>query len=276
MLERRSILCCAGMLIAWMMSAGVRAEPVTIPAGDVALTSELLTPPGPGPFPAVIALHGCGGLYTKSGTRLTARHRDWSERLVAAGFAVLLLDSFTARGLTQICTGDHRPVTPALRADDVRHALAWIATQQRFDPKRIVLLGWSHGAMTVLWTLRPGFLDAGIKPVTAFAFYPGCREIARQADWRPSLPLTVLIGGADDWTQPAPCRDLAARTGFKYIEYPGAYHDFDAPGMPVHVRKRLSAVRSGEAHLGTDPAARAAAITEVMTTLERIKTSKAQ
>ena len=253
-----------------------RAETVTIPAGTVALTSELLTPPGIGPFPVVVALHGCGGLYTKSGSKLTARHRDWSDRLLDAGFAVLLLDSFSARRVSQICTGEHPPITPAMRADDVRHALTWLAQQKLADPRRVALLGWSHGAMSLLWAVRPGFLDGMIKPTLAFAFYPGCREIAKQPDWSSSLSLTLMIGGADDWTQPAPCRELAAKVGFRYIEYPGAYHDFDAPDMPIRVREGLRSVRTGQAHLGTDPAARAAAIVEVMTRLAPLKSGNGQ
>ena len=83
----------------------------------------------------------------------------------------------------------------------------------------------------------------------------------------PEGSLTLLIGGADDWTQPGPCRELAQRAGFKFIEYPGAYHGFDAPKSKVRVRKGLGAVKGGEAHVGTDPVARPAAIKEVMGTL---------
>jgi dienelactone hydrolase len=76
----------------------------------------------------------------------------------------------------------------------------------------------------------------------------------------------LLIGGADDWTRPGPCRELARRTGFRFIEYVGAYHGFDAPQSRVRVRRGLGAVEGGQAHVGTDPAARAAAIKEVMGT----------
>ncbi len=51
------------------------------------------------------------------------------------------------------------------------------------------------------------------------------------------------------------------------VIYPGAYHGFDAPNSKVRLRKGLGAVKSGEAHVGTDPTARAAAIREVMATL---------
>ncbi|RZI39087.1 hypothetical protein EGT07_30790 [Herbaspirillum sp. HC18] len=121
----------------------------------------------------------------------------------------------------------------------------------------------------MLWTIRPDFLGTPPPFKAAIALYPGCRAILRQKSWRPSVPLTILIGAADDWTEPGPCRELADREGFRFVAYPGAYHGFDAPNSPVRVRKHLGAVRRGEAHVGTDPAAREAAIAEIMETLAR-------
>jgi dienelactone hydrolase len=249
----------------------LQTEQVEITSGlraHGAFTALLAKPAGRGPFPAVVALHGCGGLIAKDG-RVAARETDWGERLVAAGYAVLFPDSFTARGIRQICTVHDRSITPEDRALDARAAADWLRRQPFIDPARIGLMGWSHGAMTVLWTVRPGFLADEPQFKVAIGLYPGCREIARQADWRPAIPLTVLVGSADDWTQPGPCRELAVRTGFRIIEYAGAYHGFDAPNSPVRVRRNLGAVRSGEAHVGTDPAARAAAIDEIMGLLSR-------
>jgi len=229
-------------------------------------TAELLRPTGAGPFPAIVALHGCSGLLNNQG-KLASRETDWVGRFLAAGYAVLFPDSFTARGLRQICTVKNRTIFPRDRADNVAAAAEWLAEQPYIDAKRLALIGWSHGAMTVLWAVRPDFMSAGPQFRTAIAFYPGCREVARLPDWNPRLPLTLLIGAADDWTQPGPCRALAERTGFRFIEYPGAYHDFDAPDRPIRVRTGLGAVKGGQAHVGTDPAARAAAIDVVMKTL---------
>ncbi len=240
-------------------------EQVTIASALVTkgpFTAQLLRPPGPGPFPAIVALHGCGGLFNRKG-ELARRETDWAERFLAAGYAVLFPDSFTARGLKQICTVKTRTIFPKDRADDVAAAAEWLGRQPFIDAKRLALIGWSHGAMTVLWALRPDFMAAGPQFRTAIAFYPGCREIARLPDWRPRLPLTILMGAADDWTRPGPCRELAQRAQFRFIAYPGAYHDFDAPGRRVRVRTGLGTVKGGRAHVGTDPAARAAAIDEV-------------
>jgi dienelactone hydrolase len=226
-------------------------------------TAQLLRPQGPGPFPTVIALHGCGGLFNREDD-LAKRETDWADRLVGAGYAVLFPDSFTARGFRQICTVHDRKIFPKDRADDVAAAVEWLAKKPYIDSKRLALMGWSHGAMTALWAVRQGFMGDGPQIKAAIAFYPGCREIARQADWHPRLPLTILIGAADDWTQPGPCQELAQREGFKLIAYPDAYHGFDAPNSKVRVRKGLGAVKGGEAQVGTNPEARAAAIKEAM------------
>ena len=267
--EHRGLLALSALMaMVIFASPGYALEPeeVTITsalASKGPFTAQLLRPEGAGPFPTVVALHGCGGLLNRDDD-LAKRETDWAKRLVRAGYAVLLPDSFTARGFRQICTVHDRTIFPKDRADDVAAAAEWLGQQPYVDSKRLALMGWSHGAMTVLWAVRPNFMATTPQFKTAIAFYPGCREIARQADWRPRLPLTILIGAADDWTQPGPCRDLAHHTGFTFIEYPGAYHGFDSPNSKVRVRKGLGAVKGGEAHVGTDPEARAAAIKEVM------------
>ena len=258
-----------GLLLAsaWTMMAvpdHASAQRIEFPATNTTLFGEFRRPAGPGPFPAVVALHGCSGLYGRDNASLSARHEDWAQRLVSSGFVVLFPDSFNPRGYREICTVKDRPIVPRDRADDAVAAARWLAAQPFIDANQINLLGWSHGAMTVLQTIRPRFLPAAPRFRAAIAFYPGCREIAKVAGWRPQVSLTMLTGGADDWTQPGPCRELAAATGFRYIEYPGAYHDFDAPNTPVRIRTGISSVKSGQVHIGTDLAARNAAIIEVM------------
>jgi dienelactone hydrolase len=264
---RKLMAICAVVLLA---APPANAETVEVPAGPLVLTADLAMPAGAGPHPVVLALHGCGGMHAPSGQRLNARHRDWNVRLLAAGFAVLTLDSFAARGQTEVCTLKDNEITPKVRADDVRAALGWLTSRPGIDAKRIVLLGWSHGAMTVLWSVRQGFLEGGNKPAAAIAFYPGCREIAALDGWKPVVPLTMLTGALDDWTPAPPCRDLAQRTGFDHIEYAGAYHGFDAPDTPLRLRTGLVRVAGGQAHVGTHPEARAASITAVMARLKKI------
>src|SRR5437667_6254776 len=71
---------------------------VEIPSDSGTLHAQLYKPEGDGPFPVVIALHGCGGLAGHS-EPVQARYRDWAEQLLKAGKAVLLPDSYASREL---------------------------------------------------------------------------------------------------------------------------------------------------------------------------------
>ena len=103
----------------------------------------------------------------------------------------------------------------------------------------------------------------------AVVFYPGCAEAARPPRVASSAPLLILQGAADDWTPPRSCHRLVDRAAdspypVELHLYAGAYHDFDAPDMPVRVRTDVPrAAASGGVHLGTDPAARTDALARV-------------
>ena len=84
-----------------------------IPAGSLGvLHAQLYKPDGDGPFPTVIALHGCGGFGGHSEPVLP-RYRDWAEQLLKAGNAVLLPDSYGSRELGPQCRVKERHVTRA-------------------------------------------------------------------------------------------------------------------------------------------------------------------
>jgi len=249
-------------------------------AAPIAIDALYYRPAGAAPAvgrPAVVALHGCGGLYrtTKGGGReLTGRHRARAEALVAAGYVVLFPDSLGPRGIRELCTVrfGERPLTAVDRRGDALGALQWLAAQPGVARERIALLGWSHGATATLASI-----DAGDALVRAFrerpgapaffraavAFYPGCSAAARSDRWRPATAVRVLIGAADDWTPAAPCEALGARARergwpLETIVYPGAHHGFDAPGGQVRLRTDVpNGVAPGKGvHVGADPAAR--------------------
>jgi len=214
-----------------------------------------------GPRPVVVALHGCGGLTTR-GT-LDARYVEYAARWNAAGWHVLLPDSFSARGKASICREPRgqRSVTVAMRRDDVNAALAWVARQPEVDPQRVALVGWSNGGSTVLRTIDdPGWTVA---PVAAVAFYPGCRDSIRRKDYAPAVPLLMLVGALDDWTPAASCEALAHQVHttpgapLELIVYPDSYHGFDGTAA---VRRRTdihNGVDRGGVHVGGNPEARA-------------------
>jgi poly(3-hydroxybutyrate) depolymerase len=56
------------------MAAG--PDPVEFRDGDLTLKGILYRPDGNGPFPAIVAMHDCGGLFNATGG-VGARYRDW-------------------------------------------------------------------------------------------------------------------------------------------------------------------------------------------------------
>jgi dienelactone hydrolase len=246
---------------------------VTFPshsADGAELTGFLLRPARNQTAPAIVALHGCGGLFDKDG-RMSARHGDWAQRFAAAGYVVLLPDSFGSRGLGSLCNTRERGVVPRDRGGDASAAADWLARQAFVDPERIALVGWSNGGSSVLWAVGGAHKPTQHEWRVAIAFYPGCRTPSISREWVPRFKPYVLIGSADDWTSPEPCRQLAERNAVLLIEYPGAVHAFDTPGLARRTRSGVaySARGDGNVEIGTDPKARSAAIKEVMTILDR-------
>jgi dienelactone hydrolase len=249
------------------------AETVTFPGSGVTLSALFYRPAGAGPFPAVVALHGCGGLNSPNG-ELSARHADWADRLVGSGFAVLLPDSFGSRGAGSQCRTTERVTRPsAERVADALAAKAYLQSRPDISAGSVTLLGWSNGGSTVLYAVEPGrgAPDGSPDFARAIAFHPGCRIPAGRGNWHARMPLLLLIGGADDWTPAAPCESLAAAAKtvgepVSLVVYPGAYHDFDYPNMPVHTTEGLAytAGGGGVAHSGTDPTARQDALHRVL------------
>jgi dienelactone hydrolase len=258
---------CAAVLPATAEGA---AERIEIKDGALTLRAMLYRPAGADRVPAVVALHGCGGLWTPSG-QITSRFDEWGQRLMASGFAVLFPDSFGSRNLGSQCTNPKRSVRASReRVDDANAARRWLQSQAWVNPDRVSLIGWSNGASTTLWTVNANGekADKGAAFHSAVALYPGCRELYAKA-WNTRIPTLLLVGGADDWTPPRPCQDMvahtqAAKAPVTIITYPGAYHDFDGTS-PVRVRKgrASSADGSGTVHIGSNEPARADVIKRV-------------
>ncbi|HXW49984.1 MAG TPA: dienelactone hydrolase family protein [Xanthobacteraceae bacterium] len=272
---RASAFALAAVLIS---SAAIAApEPVEIPNGDLTLHATLYRPDGPGPFPAVVALHDCGGLKQRPNTEAQL-YSVWANKLVADGFVVLFPDSFGSRGLGSQCRERHRTVHAwRERVADANAARLWLQAQNYVRADHISLLGWSNGAVAALWTVRlttlPHAETADFR--SAVAFYPSCQRL-QQAAWSARVPTLILIGGADDWTPAAPCQQMVAdahgrSARVQIIVYPDAHHEFDRENSPIRVRTGLvnTVDPSGIAHGGTNPAARGDAFTRVPQWLAR-------
>lgn len=217
-----------GLLGAFQLAAisSTAAEQVKFPAAvlpgitaPAMLAANITKPDGPGPFPAVIVLHDCGGINGKD--------RDWAKRLASWGYVAILPDSFGSRGQGSLCT-DVEKVGAQQRVQDTIGTGEYLATLPYVQKGKIAVLGFSHGG----WTIQKGVQEDarwgayGIKG--AIAYYPYCTA---PQDRNVALPLRILIGEKDDWTPSDRCRAvIAAAKNPALIEmtvYPDAYHSFD-------------------------------------------------
>ena len=239
-------------------------QPIDIPLASGVLHAQLYKPDGDGPFPTVIALHGCGGLAGHS-EPVQPRYRDWAEQLLRGGNAVLLPDSYGSRELGPQCRakGERRLSARRERVADILASRQWLLQQPWAAHDRISLLGWANGASAVLWAVRPQLASRNLEPDfrSAIAFYPDCR-ISSGLGWSARIPTLLLIGSKDDISSPPACRQVVdgarGRSALaRIVVYPGAYHDFDRANFPLHAIASPDAAQPERGHLGTDPEARA-------------------
>lgn len=193
------------------------------------LSGTFNKPPGDGPFPAIVLLHGCGGIQPK-------RDHRWAERLSGWGYVTLQVDSFRPRGISNVCTysGNDSIDMVEKRVNDAYDAKTYLAGLPFVDRERIAVMGWSHGGMTTLQAL---YKDKAAPFRAAVAFYPSCRRILRGLN----APLLILIGEADDWTPADRCVSMMPKEKGSSVTlkvYPGAFHGFDTAGANSSVRGR--------------------------------------
>ena len=198
---------------------------------SLTLKGTLIKPKGNGPFPAVVLLHGCDGM---GGTGSDSYNR-WASRLKSWGYVILQVDSFGPRGDSFICSNDElmKKYVPK-RAMDAHDAQSYLAGLRFVDPKRIAVMGWSHGALSTIASVSetPG---KNVVPFQAsIAFYPYCYKTLGDLN----APLLILIGALDDWCPAELCSSNMPKQGKTKHEvilkvYPGAYHNFDWPDMDV-------------------------------------------
>jgi len=203
------------------------------------VTGDLSLPAGSDRVPAVIVLHSCAGV--------TPEIAQWTRELNRMGYAALVVDSFTGRGVQEVCTG-HRSVNPGSRLTDLFRAQELLITHPRIDPQRIGVLGFSYGGWIALWAshdwYQRRFMRGRMRPPAAYAaFYPaGCNvKLLQEGDVHGSV--RIFHGTADDWMTIDHCRDWVARRravgrDVSIIEYEGALHGFDAVRNPEPRRLR--------------------------------------
>jgi uncharacterized protein len=135
-------------------------------------------PGGGGPAPAVLF---CPGF---AGTRRAAFYRPYVERLVEAGYAVLLADY---RGWGD-SGGPRHEIVPLRQVADVRNGLAYLETRPDVDPARLALFGVSFGGGVAAYAAA---LDERVRACVAVSAVADgrawMRAMRREHEWHELL-----------------------------------------------------------------------------------------
>lgn len=196
------------------------------------------------PVPAMVIAHGSSGV--------AERESWWADHLNDIGVAGFIVDSFTPRNIRDTST-DQTQLSTAANVADAFTALKLLATHPKIDRQRIGVIGFSKGGQVALWTEFEPYRHAIIGDQTKFAahvpLYPACN------DWQVTEhltggPMLMLLGGRDDYTPAAPCREYGQWLKSKGVDvsvivYENAYHDFDSIRPPVRAKNVVTGRNCG-------------------------------
>jgi len=194
--------------------------------------AELRLPPGIARIPAVVLIHGSGGVG--------ANVDGWAQELNSIGVAALILDTFTGRGITQTITDQSQLSSLAIIYDAYR-ALDLLAHHPRIDPARIAVMGFSKGGFVAMYASMKRFQKLWGTPGLEFAayipFYPRCDAPFIDDENLSDHPIRVFHGAADDYVPAEPTRRYVERLkragkDVQITLYEGARHSFDNPLNP--------------------------------------------
>jgi dienelactone hydrolase len=203
----------------------------------VMLAGQLRIPrPGADKLPAVVLLHGSGGVG--------ANVVDWEQELNSLGVATFVVDAFTGRGIVATSTNQGQLGRLAMTYDAYR-ALQILEKQSRIDPQRIAVMGFSRGGQAALYASVKRFQrmhgPASGRDFAAYIpFYASCgTKFVDDEEVSPN-PIRMFHGAADNYVPVAPCRDYVERLKAKgakvtLTEYPGAHHVFDGRAFKTPV-----------------------------------------
>lgn len=222
-----------------LSDAGLDFEVVTIPSAnpvnfyeaingtpaEIEIDGALVIPNGAAPHPAVVIVPGSAGV--------SPNHVRHAITFVRAGYAVLLVDPFTARSVTST-VANQTQYSFAASAYDVLCSLRYMANDARIDGARISAQGHSRGGSAVIQASVRLLADAVVGDLSfagVYAAYPWCGQqflspqVGRTA-------VRAIMGDQDEWGSVAIAQTqihaIAVAGGAASMRIvAGAHHSFD-------------------------------------------------
>ena len=175
-------------------------------------------------------------------------HYEYLDRYNQDGYATLALQSFDSRNV-ESTVGEQISCTIAMMSLDSYSALQKLSYDNRIDPERIAITGWSLGGGVALFTAWKPIKDA-ISPDHSFAahlpIYPPCISEPDRMEFT-DAPVHILIGELDDWVPADACVDFVQKmvkngADARITVFPDSHHSFDS-NAPVRVAKNAYSVK---------------------------------
>jgi dienelactone hydrolase len=198
----------------------------------VMLAAELRLPVGTSAkFPAVILIHGSGGI----GGAMDM----WTHNLNQAGIATVVVDSFSGRGIISTVQDQTQLGSLAMMVDAFK-ALEITAAHPRIDAKRIYVMGFSKGAVASIFSASTRFKQkyAGQAQFAGhIGLYTPCNTRYLGDTEVTGAPMRLFHGITDDYVNIIPCRGFVEELKKKGIdisltEFPDSDHSYDGPLTP--------------------------------------------
>ena len=194
------------------------------------IKGTLRFPSDEGAYPAIVVLHGCGGVIGYEETHVSHFRNN--------GYATFVLNSFSARNRNVCHDQNGMGQARYYRVWDADHALQELAKHPRIDAKNISVLGYSNGGHTAMSAAggHPVFsdkhLDKSVTFASAISLYSWCGDYPLELNtpW-------LFLGGAKD-TAVAPDFCMAwyqngmweGQADYQAHVYPNGNHGFIRAG----------------------------------------------
>ncbi len=234
--------------LALALSACGEKETVAERNALLAPAYQIFEPDGDGPFPVVVLVPGCGGLFGDDGPKEIMR--DYARETVERGYIALVVDSFTPRGIgfdkarKLVCAG--MMLRGGQRAGDIVAAIEHARSLPNAAPGGYVVAGWSHGGWAVMDAMTfdmeengpPGLSDPPRGALAAvdgvYLTYPYCGFGSRtnKRRWEKAPAVSIVVVEGDTVSSPESCSNAFAnirKSGVTLdIEmFTGVTHAFD-------------------------------------------------
>ncbi len=217
---------------ALLATGAARADTKTVTVGvKNNMQATLMTPDGPGPFPAILVLHTSGGLEQGDTTFAQALTKEGYVTLVPA---FMLAYNINATMRRETFTTDAEPIYADLAA-----ALDMLAHDPHVAGQKLGAVGFSNGGYFAMWLAATGKVRAGVSYYGALSGAGTDKALSRfKGVFTKASSPVLILHGTDDGTVPVTAaRNLGSivQSGGSPVEihlYDRTGHRFDRSSSP--------------------------------------------